>query len=342
MELDDIMMESIKNLEQEFYDKEFSFSYSSLNKLIWNPQAFYQMYIMGIREEKTDAHLINGKVIHSLLLEEDKFNDQFIISPNNLPTANTKSVIDRVYGHYEELHKNGDSRVELEDYSNAVLDVLKDMSLHQTLKTDQQRIDKIVTEETKEYWGFLKKRGGKILIDQQTYDYCKASVDVFKQNKEVCKLLWCNPTEFDNVEVYNEMPLNCKVINMPFNLKGIVDNIVINHDEKIVYINDVKTSSKDLKDFPESIEFYSYWMQAAIYISLVITTFDKYVQKGYSVVFNFIVIDKNLQVYPFKVSERTFTAWLDRLEECLNKAKWHYINKSFNLPYDFANGKIVL
>ena len=79
MELNEILQESIGIMENDFYNKPFDFSYSSLNKLLWNPQSFYQLYILGNREEKTEAHLVQGKIIHALLLEPDKFNDQFII-----------------------------------------------------------------------------------------------------------------------------------------------------------------------------------------------------------------------------------------------------------------------
>ncbi len=342
MELEDLMSESIDLLEKDFYSKSFQFSYSSLNKLMWNPQVFYQMYILGNREEKTDSHLINGKVVHCLLLEEAKFNEQFIISQTKLPSENTKSVIDRVFGHYEELTKNGDPRQHLTEFTQAILDVLKDMNLHQSLKTDQQRVDKIVSIDTIEYWEFLKNRNGKILIDQATYDFCKTSVELIKLNKNICTLLGCNTTEFDGKIVLNEYPLDCKVNGKHFGLKGIIDNIVIDNTQKIVYINDVKTSSKELKDFPDSIEFYSYWMQAAIYTSLVAVNFADLLDEGYTIKFNFVVIDKNYQCYAFPVSESTLNSWLERTEKVLEKAEWHYINKSYDLPYDFALGKITL
>jgi len=90
MELETIMQESAEHLQKAFYDKKFYFSYSSLSKLMWNPAVFYQLYILGNKEEKHDAHLIQGKVIHALLLEEEKFKDQFIISPGKLPGDSVK------------------------------------------------------------------------------------------------------------------------------------------------------------------------------------------------------------------------------------------------------------
>lgn len=342
MELEEIMQESIQIMEEDFYSKPFSFSYSSLNKLMWNPQAFYQMYVLGNREEKLDSYLVNGKIIHALLLEEDKFLDQFVISPTKLPTDSTKSVIDRVFAHAQELQASGDQRTNLVDYSNAILDVLLDINLHQSLKTDQQRLDKILTLDSLSYWDFLKNKGSKTLIDQTTYDFCKTGVDLIKSNKQICTLLGCQVNDFENKEVFNEWPLECKLKDKPFGLKGIIDNLVFDHDNKIIYINDIKTTSKDLKDFSESVEFYNYWMQAAIYITMVETKFANLIEKGYQISFHFVVIDKLYQVYAFPVKIETLKIWFTKLAISLEKAEWHYTNKSYDLPYDFATGVVTL
>jgi len=339
----DLATESVKLLEQEFYSKKFEFSYSSLSKLLWNPVVFHQLYVLKMKEEKTEAHLVHGKIIHALLLEQDKFNDLFVISPGVLPTGNTRTVVDVVFRHYEELKRNGDQRTELSEFDQAILDVLKDMNLHQALKTDQQRLDKIMTSDAINYWNFLKTKGNKTLIDQQTYDFCKNAVDLIKQDELICEIIGCNVTEFDNKEVYNELPLTAEINGKPFGIKGIIDNIVVDHDKKLIHINDIKTTSKDLKDFPESVEYYNYWMQAAIYTTLVVTKFFDYIHnRGYSVEFRFVVIDRMYNVYPFLVTQKTLEAWLPKFIDTLNKAEWHYVNKRYDLPYDFAMRKVVL
>jgi hypothetical protein len=47
-------------------------------------------------------------------------------------------------------------------------------------------------------------------------------------------------------------------------------------------------------------------------------------------------------VYPFNVSENTLQNWFNKLTECLEKANWHYQNKSYDLPYEYALNKITL
>ena len=80
--------------EEEFYaNKDFCFSYSSLNKLLFSPSLFYKDYILKYREVRTDKHLVEGKLIHCLLFEEDKLEEKFSIVPGKTPSDNIRKVL---------------------------------------------------------------------------------------------------------------------------------------------------------------------------------------------------------------------------------------------------------
>ena len=97
-----------------------------------------------------------------------------------------------------------------------------------------------------------------------------------------------------------------------------------------------------MKDFKETIEFYSYWLQAVIYCTMVATRYKQLIDSGYALQFHFVVIDRAFQTYPFYVTEPTLNDWLTRMKKVLESAKWHYVNKRYDLPYDFATGSVVL
>jgi len=342
MELDEILEESIKIKEEEFYSKKIYYSYSGLSKLMWNPQVFYQIYVLGLKEEKVESHLIQGKLIHLLLLEPENFNNKFIVSPTNLPGDSIRKVIDRVYKHHKELSESSLSRENLEDYSGAILDVLEDINLYQSLKTDQQRLDKVLIPEAFNYWNFLLTKQNKDLIDQETYEFCLSAINIIKTHPNVIDLLGLNATEFDNKQVENEFMFQLDVPNKNYGFKGIIDNLVIDHNTKTIFINDIKTTSKELKNFSESVEFYSYWMQAVIYNIAVVLNYSSLIDQGYTMKFHFIVIDKMFQTYAFPVSETTLNMWFDRFENTIKQAEWHYNNKDYSLPYEFATGNVIL
>jgi hypothetical protein len=335
------MNEQNLDMMADFYSRPFNFSYSSLSRLLWSPKSFKDVYIHGQREEIVADHLIKGKLIHNLLLDPKSMEANYIVMPSNIPGSNVKAVIDRVYYHKEQLVD--DTREELEDFPGAILDIMRDMNFYQNLKTDDQRIAKIITEESLVYWSFLKQKKGKDLIDQETLTYCTEAVEIIKQNKEVCDVLALYADSMSNIEIMNEQYTDMyPVPNYPFGLKGILDSLVVDHENKQIRINDVKTTSKDLKNFKESVEYYDYWMQAAIYLLMIKTKLKQLLTAGYTVEFNFIVIDKAFNTYVFPVSQQSLTEWSDKLYEALDKAKWHYEERKYDFPYELSKSKVYL
>lgn len=346
-------MSAIRTLTQDplskFYSKYFMFSYSSLNKLLHSVQLFYNWYILKEREDGLESHLVEGKVIHCLLLDESAFDKQFIVMPGDLPGVSNKKIVESIY---KEWKSQGEPDKKLSGFSDEILKWLEENNLHQSLKDDkdlskagaktgnQKRIGKVLTAKSQDYFEYLKKSEHKDVIDRDTLDRCKEAVMILKANSKVTELLRLGEVGFELLEIHNERPLACKLQGLPFGLRGIVDNYIIDHAEKVVYINDLKTTGKTLREFRDSVEYYKYWMQAAIYERLVRANHGGLA--GYKVVFHFIVIDKYNQVYAFPASDESMLDWQSQLDEVLQIAKYHYTKKEYQLPYEFAMGQVTL
>jgi len=314
--------------EEKFFNKDFFFSYSGLNKLLFSPKLFYDYYILKEREEKLDTHLIEGQLIHLLFLEEELFDKNYIILPGKLPTGNNKKIVVDIY------KKFGTLNTDLESYESEILSLLEDINLHQTLKTDEQRLQKVLTEDNKDYFKFLCKKEHKNVIDQETYDRCKDIANQLKVNKEVRDVFLLDQEATRHNELYLKID---KYKSYKWGLHGYLDNITI--QDGIYYINDIKTTGKSLADFVETIEYYSYWLQAAIYMILVCDHFKVDINQ---VRFNFCVIDKYRQVKCFPLSSYTKMPWIERAEEIFEKVNWHYTNKDFSLPYDIIHDNSLI
>jgi hypothetical protein len=118
--------------------------------------------------------------------------------------------------------------------------------------------------------------------------------------------------------------------------------MVVDVAAKTVTINDLKTSNKSLNDFSESVDYWNYWMQAAMYKKLA-KIFLKYViDDTWVITFNFIVIDKYNQTYAFRVMDATMHEWTQKLDKQLQEARWHYENRDYTLPYKFLSGEVLL
>ena len=326
----------------QFYKNKFYFSYSSINKLLFSPRSFYSHYVLNQREDSIDPHLVGGRVLHCLLLEPENFEKDFILMPDKFPTDSNRILIDNIFKNYLSIENN---TLLLEEFQKEILTDLLNSNLYQTLKTDQQRLDKILTDQNKNYFEFLKTKQNKALVDPIIYANCIETVAMLKSNQDVRALLYLDKEILDDhITVFNELPLKHDVNNLPFGYKGILDNIVIDTDSKTIFINDLKTTGKGLLDFPDTVKYYKYWIQASLYYYLV---YDKYVKdkpdaKDWNIVITFIVVDKYNQIYPFQVSQESLEIWLKDFDKIIDIVKYHYENKDFTLPYELAIGNVKL
>ena len=324
--------------EEEFYNGEYTFSYTSLNKLLFSPQLFYKDYILKEREEKTDKHLIEGKLLHLLLLQPEKLHEQFSIVPNKIPSDNVRRVLNQVK---ETAHLN--VVPDLEDHKPEIITALQHQNLYQSIKDDSKRLAKILTDDNKEYFKFLLESKGKDIIDNDMLAKAEERVQLIKDNKNISSLLEVSVTDFeiDPVEAWNEKYLECDLKDHKFGLKGYIDRYVIDHEAKEITIIDFKTTSKSLDKFAETVDYYNYWMQAVIYITLVVKN-SLEDASDYKISFNFVVIDNYDQVYIFETSDATKQKWYQAFYEVLESAKYHYEERDYTLPYEFAKGNVIL
>ena len=340
---------------EEFYSKKLYFSYSALKLLLWSPSLYKKKYIDKQQEDKTSANLMEGKVIHCLMLNNHEFENQFVVSPTSLPTGNSKYLVERVFNHYLELSKEGDTRTQLIEFQGAILDIMLDMNYHQsltddkkagedgTVKTgDQKRIEKAVTPEAVSYFEYLKSKGTRDVIDQDMYNRCTEAAEILLNSPNIRMLMGVDDYD-DSLDVINEKEFRTDLSAYPFGLKGIIDNLVIDKKNKVVRVNDLKTTGKSITDFTDTVEFFQYWLQATTYCILVYRNYrELFDLEGYILEFRFIVIDNTQQVYAFPVSQSTLSQWTVRTEELLKDADFHYSNKSFNLPVKYEKNLVVL
>tara|TARA_Y100000593_G_C4298310_1_gene331903 strand:+ start:166 stop:1161 length:996 start_codon:yes stop_codon:yes gene_type:complete len=325
--------------EEEFYNSDYKFSYSSLNKLLFSPKLFYKDYILKEREPKTDKHLIEGKLLHLMLLQPEKLHNEFSIVPSKIPSDNVRKVLKAISNRFYDPN----AFIKLKDLDNEIIQALEENNLYQSFKDDSKKLSKIQTEENEEYYKFLCQNQKKDIIDNDMLAKAKERVELIKSNKNVMSLLEDKVTDFelDPLEAYNEKYLECELNDYVFGLKGYIDRYIIDHESKEITIIDFKTTSKDLNKFADTVDYYNYWMQAVIYITLVIKTSKKDIS-DYKINFNFVVIDGYDQIYVFDVSDNTLQNWYEGFTSSLREANYHYIKRDYTLPYEFANNNVTL
>lgn len=305
-------------------------SYSSINKMLFSPKLFYSHYILNEREEKIESYLVEGKLVHCFILQPEEFENLFTVAPGKVPTANVLKIL-------HSLHKQVDGgSSKLKDHQDLILEELKLQNLYQSFKEDEKRLAKILTDDNQNYFEFLFNRQGKDLVDEDMVERCKAYAQVMRDEPSIAAHL--ELTKSDAFKVMNEIPLDLKNYKGQFGLKGILDRLVIDEFGNAEVI-DVKTTGKTISDFPDTIEFYNYWLQAAIYVTLVSKISDIPIEK---ISYSFWVIDKYEQVYNFGVSKDTIAEWLKRFDEAYDKATYHIKNVRYDVPYEFCKSERIM
>jgi len=329
------MTRNMEREEQFYANKNFAFSYSSLNKLLFSPSLFYKDYILQDREIRTDKHLVEGKLVHCLVFEPENLNEKFNVVPGKAPSDSVRKILKNM-----SLYTDAVKLADVDD--KVILDSLIEFNLYQSLKADEARIAKVRTSDNEPYWKFLSNSSVDV-INQDTLLDCTAKAEVIKSNEEVMSLFKNQSTDFDldPISTHAEQYLKSDLDTFAFGLHGYVDYYTIDTETKTVTICDLKTSGKTVDNFSESVDFYNYWLQAAIYSKMVYDSLGDD-RDDYTITFKFIVIDKYNQVYVYEVSQESMVKWAEGLGGVLKIADYHYSEKNYSLPYDLLIEKVKL
>lgn len=144
--------------------------------------------------------------------------------------------------------------------------------------------------------------------------------------------------------------------------KALLDGIKIDHVSKTIQPFDLKTTGRDIYEFPKAFVDYGYFRQAAFYtyaIQCPESPVLKYINDGYTILdFQFIVVEtKPKSVMPALIFDCTKTdlkcgmqggylnkKYIKGIDELITAYKWHVKTDKWELPYDLymSNSHIKL
>ena len=333
-------------IEEKFFSEKFIMSYSGLNKLIFSPDAFYRHYVLKQRDDVETQSMIEGSLLHCLLLQPENFDKYYILTHEDTPSPSQMGLFAYLFEFYKsEINDGGEVREDLAEYSSEILKYLEEINLYQSLKNDVGRLSKVLNETNEAYWEYLKKAEGRKVIDHSLYNHITEAVEKIKSNPAVMDCLGFFADPLNGIKKMQEIELVNLEVPYSFGIRGIIDSVVFDPDKKEIRINDLKSTTKNLSSFTDSIDFYNYWIQASIYVSLVKYHFlNKPEYNGWNITYRFVVVDKYCQAGIIKVSDETIEKWEQETKKLLEKADYHFIKQDFKLPYEFLinNNELVI
>lgn len=302
--------------DERYFSEEFK-DYISNSKLsLLNPEedGSIEKLNAGFKQDYSSSYEL-GSAVHCMVLQE---ND-FYISELRKPTGKFGMFLEEFY----KLRKKGYKISDAVTKASIVQNYYSDKILN-----NQKRFKKVVEEGLSFHLTKVHLREEDksdkipIYLSQKMSDQFMNCYSSLSNHFEANKLLKPKGL-FESPEIYNEYAIFCDLevttddgqIEI-VKFKGKLDNFTIDNEEKIITLNDLKTSGKPVKSFKtrsytsyegKKVEVegsyfkYHYYRQMAIYMYLLSAALNK---KGYKMKGNMIVVE-TLPVYDTMVYKVT-------------------------------------
>lgn len=284
----------------------------------------------------------HGSLVDDLLTDiltgSTIYKDKYYIYDGEKPSATLGTLCDIILKNYEKLPDK-----------NTVLKIVKHNAFWSSTKDETKLIPKFDIPEFWDYLNVMYNVKDKKIITTSEHVNAKEAVNILLTH-DYSKHLYNN----DN-ETYYQLPFEIEYRS--FKIRGILDRLSIDHKNKIVYMDDLKTGANKGEMFLKSFIDYRYYYQGAIYRM----SFDYFCKmfnlKDYTLApFKFIYLGKTEKI-PFifeftnKWNEAAINGFTTKsgykysgLDENLDKIYFHWKNKIYDFSQEIYenNGCLTL
>jgi hypothetical protein len=236
-------------------------SSSSLKEFSMDRKKYYRKYILGEDVEDKDTQAATtGRVVETLLLEPEEFDNRFYMSSCvEAPSALMLAFVNALYKHTKEA---------TDDYGNITRtfeDISKDAYVDSGFKIKYEAvIGKFVGSDAEIYYNEMRtvKARGLTVVTAEDVTNAEKIVEELRNNpvtKDVVNLV-----SSSRYSVYNQLQVEgYEIDGMIF--KSMMDKLVVDHEARTIQVYDLKCTWS-VENFLE--EYYLYrraYIQAYLY-----------------------------------------------------------------------------
>ena len=316
---------------------------SAIRVFINDRQKFLKEFILNEpREQKDTASTIMGSIVHCLILERERFDDKYAIASMTPPVGQMKELCDNLYARTVKcMDKNGQVTLQMSVLMEQAIQDTK-YNFDGTEKAFKGKsIEKIVdmfSGDPELYYKELRSNYGKTVVSIYQIEKAEAIVNEMKNNSYINE--WVNTVSSDTKEVYNELPIMFKYMDM--DMKALLDRVIVCHTTMTIQPIDIK-SGWDLEGFSYSYCKMGYYIQAAFYKQAILSWAENNDLGGYTILpLMFLVCDTGGYMRSvcykltgediiaaeegFRIGNKEYTGLLPALREirwCQDQAIWN-------------------
>lgn len=241
-------------------------SSSSLKDFSMDRKKYYRKYIMGETvEEKDNLAATMGRIVETLLMEPELFDDKFYMSACvSAPTGLMLSFIEALYKFTKEAtDENGNVTRSFEDIS-------KDAYAESGFKIKYDAvIAKFVGSDAEIFYNEIRKvrTNGLTVVTTEDVTNAEKIVEELRNNNVTKDIV--NLVNSPRYTVYNQLQVEGYTLDN-HEFKSMMDKVIVDHEEKTIQVYDLKCTWS-VENFLE--EYYLYrraYIQAFLYYKAAI------------------------------------------------------------------------
>lgn len=270
-------------VSEEEYRSDEALSYSTLSR--YAREGFNKLDSLFDKIESPS--LVFGSAVDSLITGgESEFNERFMVADFPPLTESVEKMVKALFDEFCGIHRT------LESIPNADI-IERTETLKYQLNWKPETRAKVIKEQGAEYYSLMYAANGRTILDTETYEQVKAAEMVLKMSDST--KFFFSPNNPFNDRYVREYQLKFKATLNGIDYRCMADLLLTDHEEKVVYPIDLKTSYKPEWDFFKSFIEWMYHIQARLYYRIIRSVMDKdSVFKNYKLApYKFIVVNKN-------------------------------------------------
>lgn len=277
-----------------------------------SPQKFKRFLDKAETKEETPS-LRNGKLIHKYVEDPESFHISDIIKPP-----------DMMCSWVEEVHNKVSCYPFVTDdlLNEAILQTKGDR--YKATTKEQSILDKF-KETGMDYLSHLQDSQGKHILTKEEHSVINSCIESLHNHPQANNLLFNNNTGPFDIH-FNEMDIYWVDEETGLACKALIDRLIILPDERIVYLVDLKTTSKPISLYPDSFEFWRTYRQLAFYKEAVKQWLNTANYKGpYTLIPMIVAVETTglHEVRCFHIEESYMEKGVKEFRELLNLIKYH-------------------
>lgn len=322
-------------MEEKDYYKVKAVSSHSLGNFKISPLYFKKKLDRELEEEPM-RFLEKGKKVHMKLLEPDLFEQSYIYLDFDKPKSQQQLQFCEDY--ISSKQKLADDKA-LEAYKKNYSSTGSDDKVKEKAVDLKKQLSKYIT--------YLKKRTEvKDVLNKSDYDWLMEAERAVKNHKKANELLFPETNPLQNIFQANEFQIYWESTKHKLPCKSALDRVIIDHDNKVIKLMDIKTTSS-LSKFKDSFDEFKYYRQLAFYwlalywhiTNIMMLDITNYKYETYIIAIQTgdpKVIPTECRVFP--VNETELQQGFDEIESILSEISWHWHNDQWEYSKQYYEG----